>query len=53
MVDIGFKHGVHDCGGGDDDGGQSRNISEDLLVVVLSFVVGLAVVKRGGEVVSC
>ena len=54
MVDIGFKHGVHDCGGGDDDdgGGQSRNISEDL-AVVLSFVVGLAVVKRGGEVVSC
>ena len=50
VVDVGFKHGVHDCGG--DDGGQSRNISDEDLAVVLSFVVGLAGDRRGG-VESC
>ena len=37
---MGVKHGVHDWGGGED--GRSRNISGEDLVVVLSFVVGLA-----------
>ena len=45
---MGFKHGVHDCGGGGGEDGQSRNISGEDLVVVLSFVVGLAGVRRGG-----
>lgn len=45
--DMGFKHGVHDCGGG--DGGQSRYISDESLLVVLSFVIGLAGVRRGGD----
>jgi hypothetical protein len=51
VVDVGFKQGVHDCGGGD-EGGQSRNISDEDLAVVLSFVVGLAGARRGG-VESC
>ena len=46
VVDVEFKHGVHDCGGVED--GRSRNISGEDLVVVLSFVVGLAGVRRGG-----
>ena len=50
MVDVGFKLGVHDCGGGGEDG-QSRNISDEDLVVVLSFVVGPAEGKR--DVESC
>jgi hypothetical protein len=50
VVDEGFKDGVHDCGGG--EGGRSRNTSDEDLVVVASFVVGLAGVRRGG-VESC
>ena len=42
---MGFKLGVHDCGSGGEDG-QSRNISNEDLVVVLSFMVGLAEVRR-------
>ena len=49
VLDEGFKHGVHDCGGGD-DGGQSRNISGEDLEVALSIV--LAGVRSGG-VESC
>jgi hypothetical protein len=50
VVDEGFNDGVHDCGGG--EGGRSRNTSDEDLVVVASFVVGLAGVRRGG-VESC
>ena len=46
---MGVKHGVHDWGGED---GRSRNISGEVLVVVLSFGVGPAGVRRGG-VESC
>lgn len=50
---MGFKHGVHDCGGGGGGvDGRSRNTSGEDPVVVLSFVIGLAGVRRGG-VESC
>lgn len=50
---MGFKQGVHDCGGSEGgEDGQSRNISGEDRVVVLSFVVGLGGVRRG-EVDSC
>jgi hypothetical protein len=46
---VGFKQGTHDCGGSGGGDGQSGNTSGEDRAVVLSFVVGLMGVRRGGS----